>query len=150
LKGNAVATEFKLPELGENIESGDVVRIAVTAGETVKQGQTIVELETDKAVVEVPSTVNGVIEEVIVKPSQSVKVGDVLFTFTAAGNSDKGAPEKPAEAAPAKSETREADQPASEQPVAVAQAAAPEAGTAAADAPHAEFRLPELGENIES
>ena len=59
-----MATEFKLPELGENIEAGDVVRIAVTAGETIKEGQTVVELETDKAVVEVPSTVNGVIEEV--------------------------------------------------------------------------------------
>ncbi len=70
-----MATEFKLPELGENIEAGDVVRIAVTAGETIQEGQTVVELETDKAVVEVPSTVSGVIEKVIVTPSQRVKVG---------------------------------------------------------------------------
>ena len=63
-----MATEFKLPELGENVEAGDVVRIAVTAGETVREGQTVVELETDKAVVEVPSAVTGVIEEVVVKP----------------------------------------------------------------------------------
>ena len=79
-----MATEFRLPELGENIEAGDVVRIAVTAGESIKEGQTVVELETDKAVIEVPSTVNGVIEEIFVAPSASVKVGDVLFTYTAA------------------------------------------------------------------
>ena len=64
-----MATEFRLPELGENIEAGDVVRIAITPGETVKEGQAVVELETDKAVVEVPSTVTGVIEEVKVNPS---------------------------------------------------------------------------------
>ncbi len=64
--------EFKLPELGENIESGDVVRVAVNAGEMINEGQTVVELETDKAVIEVPSTVNGVIEKVIVAPSQRV------------------------------------------------------------------------------
>jgi pyruvate/2-oxoglutarate dehydrogenase complex dihydrolipoamide acyltransferase (E2) component len=93
LKGNSVATEFKLPELGENIEAGDVVRIAVTAGETIKEGQTVVELETDKAVVEVPSTVSGVIQDVVVTPSQRVKVGDVLSTFTAADVAE----EKPAE-----------------------------------------------------
>ena len=80
---NLVATEFKLPELGENIESGDVVRIAVTSGETISPGETVVELETDKAVVEVPSTVSGVIEQVVVTPSQRIKVGDVLFTYTA-------------------------------------------------------------------
>ena len=45
LKGNSVATEFKLPELGENIEAGDVVRVAVTAGESIQEGQTVLELK---------------------------------------------------------------------------------------------------------
>ena len=49
-----------------------------------QEGQTVVELETDKAVIEVPSTVSGVIEEVTVAPSQRVKTGDVLFTYTPA------------------------------------------------------------------
>ena len=79
-----MATEFRLPELGENIEAGDVVRVAITAGESIKEGQTVLELETDKAVIEVPSTVSGVIEEVSVAPSQRVKTGDVLFTYTPA------------------------------------------------------------------
>jgi pyruvate dehydrogenase E2 component (dihydrolipoamide acetyltransferase) len=140
-----VSTEFKLPELGENIESGDVVRIAVTAGETVKEGQTIVELETDKAVVEVPSTVNGVIDAVVVTPSQRVKVGDVLFTYTTADTA------KPAEAKPSESETPQADKPAiSEKQEVVAQTAVPELRAASVNASGAEFRLPELGENIES
>ncbi len=125
-----MATEFKLPELGENIEAGDVVRIAVTAGETIEAGQTVVELETDKAVVEVPSTVSGVIEQVVVTPSQRVKVGDVLFTYTA-----KEAVTK---------------EPATKAPAGVTPAAESESGAAAVSAPLAEFKLPELGENIES
>ncbi len=87
-----MATEFRLPELGENIEAGEVVRVAVSAGETVSDGQTVVELETDKAVVEVPSTVSGVIEQVAVKDSQRVKPGDVLFTYNPAEESAKKAP----------------------------------------------------------
>jgi pyruvate dehydrogenase E2 component (dihydrolipoamide acetyltransferase) len=136
-----VATEFKLPELGENIEAGDVVRIAVTAGETIKKGQTVVELETDKAVVEVPSTVSGVIESVMVTPSQRVKTGEVLFTYT--DESSQAAQQEPK--AP---ETPVAQEKPSAQ--AVTQNAAPEPRAPQTNAPAAEFRLPELGENIES
>jgi pyruvate dehydrogenase E2 component (dihydrolipoamide acetyltransferase) len=145
-----VATEFKLPELGENIEAGDVVRIAVTAGETIKEGQTVVELETDKAVVEVPSTVHGVIQDVIVTASQRVKVGDVLFTFTPADAAEA----KPAEPeTPETTETPGAEKEASEPPAtggAGLPKAVPELRAAAVNAAGAEFRLPELGENIES
>jgi pyruvate dehydrogenase E2 component (dihydrolipoamide acetyltransferase) len=145
LKGNLVATEFKLPELGENIESGDVVRIAVTAGETINQGQTVVELETDKAVVEVPSTVSGVIEQVVVTPSQRVKVGDVLFTYKA---NEPAAKEPPAKEPAAKEAVaREAT---AQELAPVAPAAETEPRAAAVNASVDEFRLPELGENIES
>ncbi len=129
-----MATEFRLPELGENIESGDIVRIAVTAGETIKEGQTVVELETDKAVIEVPSTVNGVIEEILVTPSASVKAGDVLFTYTAAGAGDA-----PAEAAPADLEKS----------TAVVRDQSPKPRAAVVNTSPVELRLPELGENIE-
>ena len=50
--------EFKLPALGENIEQGDLVRLMVAPGATVSEGQTVMELETDKAVVEVPSSIS--------------------------------------------------------------------------------------------
>ena len=120
-----MATEFKLPELGENIETGDVVRVAVSPGETVHEGQTVVELETDKAVIEVPSGVNGKVEQVAVKQSQKVKAGDVLFTYTSA-EAPKGeaaqsakkektperAAEKPAGKAPEKPTEEAAEQPA--------------------------------------
>ncbi len=77
----AAPSEFKMPELGENIDSGDLVRLMITVGATVSEGQPVMELETDKAVVEVPSTVSGVVREIKVKEGQKVKVGDVIFTL---------------------------------------------------------------------
>jgi len=77
----ATASEFKLPELGENIDSGDLVRLLIAPGATVSEGQPVMELETDKAVVEVPSTVSGVVREIKVKEGQKVKVGEVIFTL---------------------------------------------------------------------
>src|SRR5580658_3014208 len=74
-------TEFKMPELGENIDSGDLVRLMISPGAAVTEGQPVMELETDKAVVEVPSTVSGVVRDIKVKEGQRVKVGDVIFTL---------------------------------------------------------------------
>lgn len=71
--------EFKLPELGENIVSGTAVRIAVSVGQTVKKDQALLELETDKATIEVPSSVNGVIKEILIKEGAVVKVGQVVM-----------------------------------------------------------------------
>ena len=58
------ASEFKLPELGENIHQGDLVRLMISPGSEVAPGQAVMELETDKAVVEVPSSVGGIVKEV--------------------------------------------------------------------------------------
>src|SRR3981189_3481855 len=73
-------TEFKLPELGENIESGDLVRLMVKPGARISEGDSVMELETDKAVVEVPSSVTGTIGEVRVKEGDKLRVGQVIFT----------------------------------------------------------------------
>ncbi len=73
-------TEFKLPELGENIDQGDLVRLMISPGASVTEGQPVMELETDKAVVEVPSSVTGTVNEIRVKEGQKVKVGQVIFT----------------------------------------------------------------------
>ena len=75
-----MATEFKLPELGENIESGDLVRLMIKPGASITEGQPVMELETDKAVIEVPSSISGVVREIKVKEGQKVKVGEVIFT----------------------------------------------------------------------
>src|SRR5437660_9935066 len=94
--------EFKLPELGENIEQGDLVRLMVTPGATVSTGQAVMELETDKAVVEVPSSVSGTVQEIRVKEGDKIKVGQVIFTVeNGAGAKTESAPQK-SEAAPAR------------------------------------------------
>jgi len=77
----AVPVEFTLPELGENITQGDLVRLMVSPGMKVSEGQPVMELETDKAVVEVPSSVNGVVQEVRVKQGEKVNVGQIIFTL---------------------------------------------------------------------
>ena len=74
-------SEFKLPELGENISQGDLVRLMIAPGTKVSEGQPVMELETDKAVVEVPSSVSGVVKEVKVKEGEKIKVGQVIFTL---------------------------------------------------------------------
>ena len=141
--------EFKLPELGENIEQGDLVRLMVSPGATINAGQSVMELETDKAVVEVPSSVSGTVQEIRVKEGDKIKVGQVIFTVdgaeakTSAPKSTEAAspapaPQTPAApAAPAKSEVPSptAAQPAPSKP------ATPTSGLG-------EFKLPELGENI--
>ncbi|MFY9977774.1 MAG: biotin/lipoyl-containing protein, partial [Candidatus Sulfotelmatobacter sp.] len=85
--------EFKLPALGENIEQGDLVRLMVAPGSTVNEGQSVMELETDKAVVEVPSSVSGTVKDVLVKEGDKIKVGQTIFT-AASNGTDAGVPRK--------------------------------------------------------
>ncbi len=59
-----MAVEFKLPSLGDGVESGDVLEVMVSEGDTVELDQGIMELETDKATVIVPSEVAGVVTKV--------------------------------------------------------------------------------------
>src|SRR3954467_11741335 len=140
--------EFKLPELGENIEQGDLVRLMVAPGAKVDAGQSVMELETDKAVVEVPSSVSGTVQEIRVKEGDKIKVGQVIFTVDGAANASTAAPTEataaavPQQATPPAAPTRSA--PAA--PL-TAPSAAPR-GTAPSGA--SEFKLPELGENISS
>ena len=75
-------TEIKLPELGENIEKGDVVRILVKVGDVIAADQPIAELETDKATIEVPSPEAGAVSEIRIKPGDKVKVGQVLMVLS--------------------------------------------------------------------
>ena len=108
-------TEFTLPELGENIEKGDVVRVLVRPGDTIQLDQPVVELETDKATIEVPSSVAGVVKDVRVKAGDKVSVGQAILVVdetagdgAPAGDSggkderkDEGAREAPPTQAPA-------------------------------------------------
>jgi pyruvate dehydrogenase E2 component (dihydrolipoamide acetyltransferase) len=73
--------EVKLPELGENVEKGDVIRVLVNVGDVIKADQPVVELETDKATIEVPSSAGGKVTEIRVKPGDKVSVGQVVLVL---------------------------------------------------------------------
>ncbi len=75
----AVSTDFLLPELDENVSGGDVLRVLVRQGDVLAVDQPVLELETDKATIEVPSSVQGLITEVRVRDGQKLKVGDVVL-----------------------------------------------------------------------
>jgi pyruvate dehydrogenase E2 component (dihydrolipoamide acetyltransferase) len=137
--------EFKLPELGENIEQGDLVRLMVAPGATVSAGQSVMELETDKAVLEVPSSVSGTVQEIRVKEGDKIKVGQVIFTVD--GAEAKASPQPPAAhaAAAAPAPVPQKSPASTPQPVPSAAASATVVPTTSGPS---EFKLPELGENI--
>jgi pyruvate dehydrogenase E2 component (dihydrolipoamide acetyltransferase) len=85
-----VPTDFNLPELGEQIESGDVLRVLVKPGDTIAKEQPVLELETDKATIEVPSSVAGEVKEIKVKAGDKVKVGQTILTVEESGQSEAG------------------------------------------------------------
>ena len=86
---------FKLPDLGEGIHEGEVLSVRVAVGDNVEEGDIILEVETDKAAVEIPSPYTGVVEEILVKPGDTVKVGQVMLTFTGAEEAAPAKKEKP-------------------------------------------------------
>jgi len=135
--------EFKLPALGENIEQGDLVRLMIAPGAAVSEGQAVMELETDKAVVEVPSSVSGTVKEILVKEGDKIKVGQVVFTADNNGAATVVTENRRPE--PTVADVAKPQPPASKQPESQP---APQR-TRSTDVPAAsEFRLQELGENI--
>jgi pyruvate dehydrogenase E2 component (dihydrolipoamide acetyltransferase) len=101
--------EFKVPELGENVEQGDVTRVLVKVGDTIKKDQSVVELETDKATIEVPSSVAGIVKDIKVKQGDKVKVGAVILTV------DENGAGSPKEAGPQKTVPEQKAEPKAEQ-----------------------------------
>jgi pyruvate dehydrogenase E2 component (dihydrolipoamide acetyltransferase) len=94
-------TDFTLPELGENVASGDVLRVLVKPGDTLTKDQPVLELETDKATIEVPSSVAGQVKEVKVKVGDKVKVGQAILSVDGAAEAAKTAAPAKAASAPA-------------------------------------------------
>jgi pyruvate dehydrogenase E2 component (dihydrolipoamide acetyltransferase) len=84
-------TDFTLPELGENITAGDVLRVLVKPGDTVTKDQPILELETDKATIEVPSSVAGRVKDIKVKQGDKVRVGQAILSVEDGGGAAKPA-----------------------------------------------------------
>ncbi len=83
-----MTTEFKLPELGENIEAADVTNVLVKEGDTIIKDQAILEIETDKATIEVPSTVEGKITKLLIKVGDKVKVGATILFVEEGGTAE--------------------------------------------------------------
>ncbi len=80
-----MAKEFKLPNLGEGIDSGEVVGVSVKAGDRVTKGQSMLEIETNKAVMDVPAPDNATLVSINVKVGDKVKPGQVVVTYDASG-----------------------------------------------------------------
>lgn len=92
--------QFVIPELGENIQSATIVKVLIKPGDVVQQDQSVLELETDKATIEVPSDVSGKVVEVKVNEGDQVEIGQLVFTVDADGAAAT-APEEKKEAQPA-------------------------------------------------
>lgn len=120
-----MSVEYRLPDLGEGLHEAEVVRWLVEEGATVRQDQGVLEVETDKAITEVPAPVAGVLRGQAAKPGDTVHVGDVLFSVEQAGESAPAAaaptPTTPAPAAAASPPAAvDAPAPAAPSPVAAA------------------------------
>lgn len=147
-----MATEFKLPELGENIESADIVNVLVKVGDSIEKEQSIIEIETDKATIEVPSNVSGKITEVLVKQGDSVKVGQTIIKVDEGASSDdyallKGLDVKGESKTESKSQAKaeikkEEKKPESKKEI--------KEQTQTGSGNIVEFKVPDLGENIVS
>ena len=99
---------FVIPDLGENIESGTIAKILVSPGDNIKKDQSLLELETEKAVVEVPSEIDGKVKEIFVKEGDTVKVGQKILSIE---TSESGKPQ------PSKEAEKEETKPSEEQPI---------------------------------
>lgn len=92
--------EFKLPDLGEGVHEGQIVSVLVKEGAPIKEYEPMLEVETDKAAVEIPAPRTGIVSKLLCAPGQQVKVGQVLVVIDDSGGAGTGAPA--AAAAPAK------------------------------------------------
>jgi pyruvate dehydrogenase E2 component (dihydrolipoamide acetyltransferase) len=112
-----MAREFKLPDLGEGIHEGEIVEVLVSQDEEVQEDQLILEVETDKAVVEIPSPYTGSVAEIHVDKGDLVRVGDVMITFAGIdGAEEEAAPEQPPETQEEPELKKEDEEPAAQHP----------------------------------
>lgn len=140
-----MAQQITLPELGEGITSGTIVNLLVSEGDTISQGQPLVEVETDKAIVEVPAPTAGRITRFLVKSGDTAKVGSPILELEAAAETN-GKPKSPKTPAPESTTTI----PKTETPAVINTAPNPKADNSAARTPSADttIALPGLGEGI--
>lgn len=108
-----MANDFTVPNLGENVEEGDIVKVMVSEGEEITADQNVMEIETGKAVVELPCPFAGKVTKVHVAEGSKVKVGDKLLTIESSDGKSPAEPvtkRSPVEDAPPPPEKSDADQ----------------------------------------
>jgi pyruvate dehydrogenase E2 component (dihydrolipoyllysine-residue acetyltransferase) len=115
-----MAIEIKLPILGENVDSGVVVNVLVSEGDEVNEGQPLIELETEKATVEVPASASGRVKEIRVKEGDTINVGQVIFMLEEGAEAAKAEEKKPKPSVKPEKELRETAQTQEEEVKAVA------------------------------
>ncbi|VTT98669.1 dihydrolipoamide acetyltransferase : Pyruvate dehydrogenase E2 component OS=Melioribacter roseus (strain JCM 17771 / P3M-2) GN=MROS_0858 PE=3 SV=1: Biotin_lipoyl: Biotin_lipoyl: E3_binding: 2-oxoacid_dh [Gemmataceae bacterium] len=130
--------EFRLQSLGEGIDSATVTNVLVKPGDSVKAGQPVISVETDKAGMEIEAEAAGTVGQVHVKPGDKVPVGGLLLSFS---GGDKAAPA-------AQVQSKSPPPPAAPEPKAAASPPPPPAAPAATGG-SSELKLPNLGEGIE-
>ena len=106
-----MSIEIKLPVLGEGVDSGTVAGVLVAAGESVEADAPLIELETDKAVLEVPAGETGVVVSLPVKTGDTVTVGQVIATIETSGESVDSSTERAIEESAAELASRTIDVP---------------------------------------
>lgn len=90
-----MAYEFKFPDIGEGLTEGEIVRWLVKEGDEIKEGQPLVEVETDKALAEIPSPKTGVILKILASEKEIIKVGQVIIIIGEKGESLAVPPPRP-------------------------------------------------------
>jgi pyruvate dehydrogenase E2 component (dihydrolipoamide acetyltransferase) len=143
-----MALEFKLPDIGEGIAEGEIVKWLVKEGDAVSEHQPVVEVMTDKATVEIPAPQAGCISALRAKPGDVVPVGGVLFVLETGAGATKAAPAQAkaaATAAPAPAAAKPAPAPAPTAPREPAPALPKGGGGGGATIA---FKLPDIGEGI--
>lgn len=133
--------EFRLPELGEGIESGQVIEVLVAPGDRVSLEQPLLEVETDKAAVEIPSPADGTVTDVLVSAGDTVAINDVLVRIEGDPDGKELASEEPATPA-AVEEAGEKSPAATEKPVQERKSAQEEKELSPERAPRADDAAP--------
>jgi pyruvate dehydrogenase E2 component (dihydrolipoamide acetyltransferase) len=107
---------FRLPDLGEGVHEAEILAVHVAVGQSIKEGELLLEVETDKAAVEIPSPITGTVSEVLAKKGDMAGVGDILINFGETAEAVSApAPETAPKTAPKTApETAQAGSPAAE------------------------------------
>lgn len=109
-------TEVTLPEISENVESGEVIEILVKVGDMVEKEQSLAVLETEKATFEVPSSDKGKVIEISISQGDTVKVGQAIAKIDTEGKADQKQAEEPKESAEPEPEQQQEQESAEEKP----------------------------------